>query len=58
MSMLANFQSNRMIGTVFIGIERSMMAFCGKKNHLGFFFRASNISQRIASRFAAVHDLD
>jgi hypothetical protein len=47
--MLANFQSNRMIGTVFIGLERSMMAFFGKKHHLGIFFLASPNNVRLIS---------
>jgi hypothetical protein len=38
LSMLANFQSNRMIGTVFIGLERSMMDFFGKKRPSWNFF--------------------
>jgi len=38
MSMLVNFQSNRMIGNVFIGLERSMMGFFGKKKHLEISF--------------------
>ena len=39
LSMLANFQTNRMIGTSFIGLERSM-DFFGKNHHLETFFLA------------------
>jgi hypothetical protein len=50
MRMLANFQSKRMIGTVFIGLERSMMAFFGKKHHLGIIFPASAKDVRLTSK--------
>jgi hypothetical protein len=37
LSMLANFQTNRMILAIFIRLERSIMDFFGKNHHLGFF---------------------
>jgi hypothetical protein len=49
-SMLANFQSNRMIGTVFIGLGRSMMVIFGIKHHLGIFFLASPKNLRLISK--------
>jgi hypothetical protein len=33
LSMLANFQTNRMLLAIFIGLERSMMDFLGKNHH-------------------------
>jgi hypothetical protein len=36
--MLANFQSNRVVAAIFIGLERMMMDFFGKNHHPGFFF--------------------
>ncbi len=41
MSMLANFQTIWMLLSIFIGLERSMMDFFGKNNHLGIIFPAS-----------------
>jgi hypothetical protein len=40
LSMLANFQSNRLIGVIFIGLEKSMMDFFGKNHHIETFFLA------------------
>jgi hypothetical protein len=34
-----NFQSDRMILGIFIGLERSMLDFFGKNHHLGIFFQ-------------------
>jgi hypothetical protein len=55
LSMLANFQTNRMIGTSFIGLERSMMFFCGKKHHLGIFFLALPNNVRLTSKLYRMH---
>ena len=38
-----------MIGTVFIGLERSMMDFFGKDHHLGIIFPASPNNVRLTS---------
>ena len=51
LSMLANFQTNRMILAIFIGPERSMMDFFGKKHHLGIIFPASANNVRLTSKF-------
>jgi hypothetical protein len=55
LSMLANSQSNRMIGTVFIGLERSMMDFFGKTHHLGIFFLAFPNYVRLTSKLYEMH---
>jgi hypothetical protein len=46
--MLSNFQTNRMIGTVFIGF--GVMEFFGKKHHLGIFFLSLPNNVRLASK--------
>jgi hypothetical protein len=50
LSMLANFQTNRMIIAIFIGLERSMMDFLGKNNLLGIMFPASANNVRLTSK--------
>ncbi len=50
LSMLANFQTNRMIQAIFIGLERSMMEFSGKNHHLGIFIPASANNVRLTSK--------
>jgi hypothetical protein len=47
---LENFQSNRMIGTIFLGLERSMIDFLGKKHHLGIIFLALPNNVRLTSK--------
>ncbi len=53
--MLANFQSNRMIGTAFIGLERSMMSFFGKKHHIWIFFLSLPNNVRLISKLYRMH---
>jgi hypothetical protein len=48
--MLANFQTNRMILAIFIGLERAMMDFFGKNHHLGIIFPASANNVRLTSK--------
>jgi len=50
LSMLANFQTNWMILAIFIGPERSMMDFFGKKHYLGIIFPASANNVRLTSK--------
>ncbi len=50
LSMLANFQTNRMILAIFIGLERAMMDFFGKNHHLGIIFPASANNVRLTSK--------
>jgi hypothetical protein len=45
----------RMIGTVFIGLERSMMDFFGKNHHLGIIFPASPNNVRLTSKLYRMH---
>ncbi len=53
--MLANIQSNRMIGTVLLGLERSMMAFFGRKHHIGIFFLSLPNNVRLISKLYRIH---
>jgi hypothetical protein len=48
--MLANFQSDRMILAIFMGLERSMTDFFGKNHHLGIMFPASANNVRLISK--------
>jgi hypothetical protein len=48
--MLANFQTNRTFLALFIGLERSMMDFLGKKHHLWIIFLASPNDVRLTSK--------
>jgi hypothetical protein len=50
LSMLANIQANRIIQAIFIGLERSMMDFFGKKHHIGIIFPASANDSRLTSK--------
>ena len=55
LSLLVNFQSYRMIGTVFIGLQRSMMVFFGKKHHLGIFFLSLPNNVCLTSKLYRMH---
>ena len=55
LGMLANFQSNRKIGNVFTGLERSMMDFFGKNHHLGIFFLSLPNNVRLTSKLYRMH---
>jgi hypothetical protein len=50
LSMLANLQTNRLIGTCFIGLVRSIMDFLGKNHHFETFFLALPNNVRLISR--------
>jgi hypothetical protein len=48
--MLANFQTDRMLLALFMGLEWSMMDFLGKNHHLGNIFLASANDVRLTSK--------